>query len=115
MSVDQQHKTVIRVDRDWDTYLTLVDRPREYVPGCTFQWDSRTHAEATNPTVYVFTDNDAPNIRNSGVPELTTTLRSSFDPEPQWLDDAAWYDYDGRCYPTSTSEEQDGHHLRTSE
>jgi len=92
-----------------------VDESRDDEDACTFQWDTRAHAEATNPTVYVFTVNDTPSIRNSAVPELMTRLRSSFDPEPQWLDDAAWYDCDGRRDSTSTSEEQDGHHLRTSD
>ena len=91
-----------------------MDEPRDYEDACTFQWDSRTHAEATNPTVYVFTDNDDPNIWNSGVPELTTTLWTSFDPEPQWLDNAAWYNCNGRPYSTPTVKSKDGHHLRTS-
>jgi len=66
-----------------------------------------THAEAMNHTVYAFTNNDGPNLRSSGVPELTTTrLRTSFDPEPQRLDEATWYDYDGQRYSFSTIEEK---------
>ena len=86
-----------------------MDGPLNTGYDSTFQWDSRTHPEATNPTVYVFMNDGAQDIRNSGVPELTTTrLRPSFDPEPHWLDDATWYDYDGRRNPTSTSEESYG-------
>ena len=70
------------------------------------QWQSQTHLEATYPTVYVFTNNDAPNIQKSGVPGLTMKLRASFRPEPYWLDDATWYDYDRPRYSTSTIEEK---------
>jgi len=67
----------------------------------------------TSP-VYVFTNNEAPNIRNSGVLELTTTLRSSFNPEPQWLDDTTLHNYDEGLVRTSVSNEvQDGLRLRT--
>src|SRR3979490_3000652 len=35
--------------------------------------------------MYVFSNNNAPNLRESGVPELTTRLRASFDLNPQWM------------------------------
>ena len=59
-----------------------------------FQWGLGANADGSAPAVYVFSDNDV-HIRNNGAPELTTKCRSSFDPEPHWLDDPAWYD-DGR-------------------
>ena len=33
---------------------------------CTFECDSCTDAEGMDPTVYVFTNNNIPNIQNSG-------------------------------------------------
>ena len=58
----------------------------------SFQWGPGTNADGSGPAVYLFSDNSVPNIRNNGAPELTTNLRSSFDPEPHWLDDPTWYD-----------------------
>ena len=34
--------------------------------------------------------------RNAGAPELTTNLRSAFDPEPHALDAPTWDDNNGR-------------------
>ena len=94
--------TVTHIRRIWHTDLTLVDGP--YDPGyeCTFEWDSGTDAEGMDPTVHVFTNNDIPNVRNSGSRELTTIVRTSFDPVPQCLDDGAWDD------EHTSSEVQDG-------
>ena len=87
---------VIDIGRNWRTDLALVDGPSYYGLACAFTWDSHTHSDATNPTVYVFTNNNVLNLQNSGVPELTMArFRPSFDPEPQWLDDTTWDDYDG--------------------
>ena len=58
----------------------------------SFQWGPGTNADGSGPTVYLFSENDVPNIRDNGAPELTTKFRSSFDPEPHWLDDPTWYD-----------------------
>jgi hypothetical protein len=41
------------------------------------------------PTVYFFSKNEIPYIRNNGAAEVT--IRASFDPDPEWLDDATWY------------------------
>ena len=60
----------------------------------SFQWGPGTNADGSGPAVYVFSENV--HIRNNGAPELTTEFRSSFDPEPHWLDDPTWYDNDGR-------------------
>ena len=108
---------VIDIGRNWCTDLVLVDGPWHYGPACAFQWDSRTHADAMNPTVYLFTNNDLVSLRNSGVPELTMPrFRPSFEPEPQWLDDATWHDYDGEFADARSSNEvQDGLHIRTFE
>ena len=94
--------TVTRISRIWRTDLTVVDGP--YDPGyeCTFEADSGTDAEGVDPLVYVFTNNDIPNVRNSGSRELTAIVRTSFDPVPQWLDDGAWDD------EHTSSEVQDG-------
>ena len=48
------------------------------------------------PTVYAFTHNEGPTIRTSGAPELMTKFRTSFEPEPAWLDNATWYDWEAR-------------------
>ena len=84
--------TVTHIRRIWNTDLTVLDGP--YDPGyeCTFEWDSGTDDEGLDPTVHVFTNNDIPNIRNSGSRELTAIVRTSFDPVPQWLDDSPWDD-----------------------
>ena len=94
--------TVTGIRRTWGPDLRVVDGP--YYPGyeCTFECDSGTDAEGMAPTVYVFTNNDIPNIRNSGSRELTATARTSFDPDPQWLDDGTWDD------EHTSSEVQDG-------
>ena len=94
--------TVTDIRRTWRTDLTVVDGP--YDPGfeCTFEWDSGTDGEGMAPTVYVFTNNEIPNVRNSGSRELTAILRTSFDPDPQWLDDGAWDE------ERTSSEVQDG-------
>ena len=57
-----------------------------------FQWGPGTNADGSGPAVYLFSTDEVPNIRNNGAPELTTEFRSSLDPEPDWLDDPAWYD-----------------------
>jgi hypothetical protein len=67
-----------------------VDGPPERGRERTFQWDSRENAEGMAPTVYLFSKNEIPYIRNNGAPEFT--IRASFDPDPEWLDDATWYD-----------------------
>ena len=67
-----------------------MDGPR-YPDWGEFQWGPGTNADGTGPTVYVFSTDGFP---NTGAPHLTT-FRSSFDPEPHWLDDPTWYD-DGR-------------------
>ena len=71
-----------------------MDDPR-YPEWGDFQWGSSTNADGTGPAVYLFSYDDVPNIRNNGAPELRTEFRSSFDPEPHWLDDPTWYG-DGR-------------------
>ena len=86
---------VIEIYPWWRTDLEVMDdSPNpEYKDG--FKGHSHTNTEAVDPghiVVYLFTSNNIPNSRTSGVPELTTRLRTSFDPEPQWLDDASWYD-----------------------
>ena len=75
--------------RIWHTDMTVVDDPRDPGDACTYELDSGTDDEAMNPTVYVFTNNGGPNIRNSGSRETAGNLRLSFDPDLQWLDDAA--------------------------
>ena len=94
--------TVINFMRIWGIDLTVVDGPSDPEYECTFEWDSGTDDEEMDPTVYVFTNNDIPNVRNSGSRELTTIVRTSFDPVPQWLDDGAWDD------EHTASEVQDG-------
>ena len=96
MISDPQHEIVIDIHRRWDTRLTLMDGPRDPEEEGSFQWGSDTKSDEMGPTVYVFSNNDVPNIRNTGVPERTTRFRSSFDPDPHWLDDTTWYDDDGR-------------------
>ena len=59
---------------------------------CTFEGDSGTDAKGMDPTVYVFANNDIPNVRNSASRELMTIIRTSFDPVPQCLDDCTWDD-----------------------
>ena len=66
-----------------------MDDPRDLEWG-GLQWGSATNADGSGPAVYLFSDNV--HIRNNGAPELTTKLRSSFDPGPHWLDDPTWYD-----------------------
>ena len=68
-----------------------MDDLRDAEEDDNFLWGSATETDGKGPTVYVFSDNDV-HIRNNGAPEITTRFRSSFDPEPQWLDDPAWYD-----------------------
>ena len=83
--------TVIDITRLWDTRLTHMDDPNPLDWG-GFQWGPGTNADGSGPTVYLFSDNDVPNIRNNGAPEPKMEFRSSFDPEPHWLDDPTWYD-----------------------
>ena len=94
--------TVTMFRRIWRTDLTVVDGP--YDPGyeCTFECDSGTHAEGMDPTVYVFTNNDIPNVQNLGSREITAIVRTSLGPHPQWLDDGTWDD------EHTSSEVQDG-------
>ena len=82
-----------------------------YDPGFerTFEWDSGTGDEGMGPTVHVFTNNDISNIRNSGSRELPTIVRTSFDPDPQWLDDSTWDD------EHTSREVQDGLSLDSNE
>ena len=84
--------TVPRISRTWSTHLTVVDGPYDPRYECTFERDSGTDDEGKDPTVHVFTNNDIPNVRNSGSREITTIVRTSFDPHPQWLDDSPWDD-----------------------
>ena len=72
------------------TGLRAVDGPHDLGEMCTFQCDLGTGADAIDPTVYLVSNNDIPKIQNSEAREVTTNLRTSFDPEPQWLDDATW-------------------------
>ena len=67
-----------------------MDGPYDPRYECTFECDSGTDAEGVGPTVHVFANNDIPNGRNTGSRELTTIIRTSFDPVPQWLDDGTW-------------------------
>ena len=94
--------TVTQFRRGWHTDLRVVDGP--YDPGfeCTFECDSGTGDEDMDPLVYVFSNNDGPNVRDCGSLEITTILRTSFDPVPQWLDDGTWDD------EHSSREVQDG-------
>ena len=94
--------TVTDFRRIWGTDLTVVDGPCDPGFECTFECDSGTDDEDMDPTVYVFANNDIPNVRNSESWELTTILRTSFNPVPQWLDDGAWDD------EHTSSEVQDG-------
>ena len=62
-----------------------------------FEWGSDVDPAGTgHPTVYAFSENPAPTIQTSGAPELMTKFRTSFEPEPAWLDDATWYDWEAR-------------------
>ena len=74
-------------------------------------WGPGTNPDGTGPAVHVFSNNDVPNIRSTGAPEMTK-FRSSFDPEPQWLDDPTWYGGDG---PSSFSEVKDGLRLDSTQ
>ena len=80
----------------WGIVLEGLDGPHEGDVG-NFEWGSHVDTAGTeHPTVYSFTDNEASYSRNSGAPELMTKLRTSFEPEPEWLYDARWYDWEGR-------------------
>ena len=88
-----------------------------------------------NPTLYLFSNGDIPNIRNNDnsnnlgalpPPGLTTKLRTSFEPNPKWLDNSTWHDNrDGglsssktaeyNLIDASTSEMQNGLRLRSIE
>ena len=59
-------KTVTDFRRTWYTHLKVVDGPSDIGYECTFECDSGTDAEGMDPTVYVFMNNDIPNVRNSG-------------------------------------------------
>ena len=85
-----------------------MDGPRDPEEEGSFQWVPGTNADGTGPAVYVFSTDDVPNTRNTGAPELTK-FRSSFNPEPQWLDDPTWSDHDERSlFGATTSEVKDG-------
>lgn len=83
--------TVIHIEHWWDTPLRRMDNPCSPEAG-GFQWGPGTNANGLGPIVYVFSTDDFPNIRNTAVPELMMKFRSSFNPEPNWLDDPTWYD-----------------------
>ena len=104
---DPQRDTVISITRHGKAFLSDIGSPRGPEERISFQ-GSDTNAHGSGPAVYLFSTNDLPNIRNTGAPELTTKFRSSFDPEPQWLDDPTWYDDDGRSRVLETSEVKDG-------
>jgi hypothetical protein len=80
---------VAEIYRSWSIELTAVDGPSEIRDERTFEWDSREITEGMAPTVYVFSKNEIPYIRNNRAVEVT--FRASFDPDPEWLDDATWY------------------------
>ena len=100
--------TVTDTRRIWRTDLTFVDG--SFDPGyeCTFGCDSGTGDKGFGPTVYVFANNDIPNVRNSGSREITTILRTSFDPVPQCLEDRTWGEH-------TSSDVQDGLYLDSYE
>jgi hypothetical protein len=104
---------------DSHTYLEALEGPDYERDAGTFQWDPPTEAEGMGkPIVYAFMDNKAPNILNSGAPELTTKLRTSFEPDPEWLDDTNWYDLEGWASDTwesSAIEVKDGLRLRSTQ
>ena len=85
-----------------------MDDPRDPEEGGSFQWGPDTNADGTGPLAYVFSTDDVSNIRNTGAPEVTTKFRSSFDPEPHWLDDATWYDVVRSSDRAITSDVKDG-------
>ena len=96
--------------------MTVIDGPRDPGEACTFGWGSNTDVEMINPSVYLFSNDDIPNIRNSGARELTMILRTSFDSEPHWLDDATWYRRKTwEAGYTSASEVKDGLYLRSKQ
>jgi hypothetical protein len=64
------------------------------------------------PTVYLFSKNEIPYIQNLGASELT--FRASFDPDPEWLDDATWYGWSSEK-TRATSEVKDGLCLESDE
>ena len=82
--------TVTNFRRVWRTDLTVVDGPDAPGYECTFECDSGTDAEGVGFPVHIFTNNNVQNVPNSGSRELTTILRTSFDPVPQWLDAGTW-------------------------
>ena len=45
-------------------------------------------SDSNPPTVYLFEQGDCAHIRESGIPEVTTRMCASFEPEPAW----AWLD-----------------------
>ena len=100
------------------TVLEAFDDPYEEYVG-NFKWGSHVDAARTgHPTVYAFTYNEGPTIRTSGAPELMTKLRISFEPEPEWLDDATWYDWEARSsdeLETLASEVKDDLCLRSTQ
>ena len=119
MISDPQPEPVMHISRSWGTNLTVVDRPRDPGYAGGFQWDSGTHTdtdtEGMDPTVYVFSNDDNTNTRNSGALGLVK-LRTSFEFEPQWLDDPTWYDWEGQSsYRATTCEVQDSVRLLSTE
>ena len=104
---------VSRFYRSWNIDLEALDHPHKLGGYKGFEWGSHTHAAGTSyPTVYVLTDTYPLNIKNygttitssptlydsdkdawnSGARKPMKKLRASFNPEPEWLDDATWYD-----------------------
>ena len=98
--------------------MEALDGPYEEDVG-NFEWGSHVDAAGTgHPTAYVFTNNEGPTIRTSGAPELMTKFRTSFEPEPAWLDNATWYDREalsGDKMRISASEVKDDLCLRSTQ
>ena len=79
----------------------------------SFKRESGTDTEGMDLVVYVFSNNNTLNTQNSGAPELME-LRTSFEPEPQWLDDPTWYHGEGLSGDkATTSEVQDSLRLHS--
>ena len=100
------------MQQSWMIRLQTPTDPLEIGRRGDFQWDSSRTAEGRDSAIYLFSKNDIPIIRNSGEPEITMKFRLSFDPEPQWLDNSTWYDWEGwSCLGATTSQVQDDHCL----
>ena len=115
----KQTNIVIRINLSWATFLEALDGPLERGDVGNFEWGSHVDAAGTgNPTVYAFTDNNTPNTGNPGAPELMTKFRTSFQPQPEWLDEARWYDWEALASDqrsASTSEVKDDLRLRSTQ